>query len=147
LRGKPFFMPIKHSRSTVTATKARPHEDNERGMGRVAGRICSNFWVERNGEVVLSEWRVALLEAVAEAGSISAAAARQGVHFRVAWRKLQEMEDRLGVKLTERTTGGPRGGGTQLTADGVECVRRFRQFTAGLQDLIERRFAEAFEES
>jgi molybdate transport repressor ModE-like protein len=60
---------------------------------------------------------------------------------------LQEMEDRLGIKLTERTTGGPCGGGTQLTAEGVECVRRFRRFTAGLQDLIERRFAEAFEEA
>ena len=140
-------MPLKHSRSTVTANKVHPHKDNERGMERFAGRICSNFWVERNGEVVLSEWRVALLEAVAETGSISAAAARQGVHFRVAWRKLQEMEDRLGIKLTERTTGGPCGGGTQLTAEGVECVRRFRRFTAGLQDLIERRFAEAFEEA
>ena len=102
-------MPLKHSRSTVTANKAHPHKDNERGMERFAGRICSNFWVERNGEVVLSEWRVALLEAVAETGSISAAAARHGVHFRVAW--------------------------------------RFRRFTAGLQDMIERRFAEAFEES
>jgi molybdenum-dependent DNA-binding transcriptional regulator ModE len=73
---------------------------------RFAGQICSNFWLERNGQVVLSEWRVALLEAVADTGSISAAAARQGVHFRVAWRKLQEMEARLGTKLTERTTGG-----------------------------------------
>jgi molybdate transport repressor ModE-like protein len=69
------------------------------------------------------------------------------VHFRVAWRKLQEMEDRLGTKLTERTTGGPRDGGTRLTAKGLDCVRRFRRLTAGLQDLIEQRFAEAFEES
>ena len=68
-------MPLKHSRSTVTANNAHPHKDNERSMERFAGRICSNFWVERNGEVVLSEWRVALLEAVAETGSISAAAA------------------------------------------------------------------------
>jgi molybdate transport system regulatory protein len=107
----------------------------------------SNFWLERDGQVVLSEWRVALLEAVADTGSISAAAARQGVHFRVAWRKLQEMEARLGTKLTERTTGGPRGGGTRLTPEGLDCVRRFRQVTAGLQDLIAQRCAEAFEAS
>jgi molybdate transport system regulatory protein len=90
---------------------------------------------------------VALLEAVADTGLISAAAARQGVHFRVAWRKLKEMEDRLGTKLTERTTGRPRGGGTRLTAEGLDCVRRFRRCTAGLQDLIEQRFAEAFEKA
>jgi hypothetical protein len=34
-----------------------------------------------------------------------------------------------------------------LTAEGLDYVRRFRQFTAGLQDLIEQRFAEAFEEA
>jgi molybdate transport system regulatory protein len=111
----------------------------------IAGRICSNYWIERDGKVVLSKWRVALLEAVEETGSISAAAARQGVHFRVAWRKLQEMEHRLGVKLTTRSIGGKRGGGTQLTLEGRECVRRFRRITEGLQDIVERRFQESFE--
>jgi hypothetical protein len=41
------------------------------------------------------------------------------VHFRGAWQKLQEMEARLGTKRTERTTGGPRGGETRLTAKGL----------------------------
>jgi molybdate transport system regulatory protein len=112
---------------------------------KIAGRICSNYWIERDGKVVLSEWRVALLEAVEETGSISAAAARQGVHFRVAWRKLQEMEHRLGAKLTTRSIGGKRGGGTQLTPEGRECVRRFRRMTEGLQEIVERRFQESFE--
>ena len=112
---------------------------------KIAGRVCSNYWIERDGKVVLSEWRVALLEAVEETGSISAAAARQGVHFRVAWRKLQEMEHRLGAKLTTRSIGGKRGGGTQLTPEGRECVRRFRHITEGLQDIVERRFQESFE--
>jgi hypothetical protein len=53
-------------------------------------RPCSNFWIEKDGKVVLSEWRVALLEAVEQTGSINAAAAQQGVPFRVAWRKIQE---------------------------------------------------------
>jgi hypothetical protein len=34
-----------------------------------------------------------------------------------------------------------------LTAEGLDCVRRFRQFTVGLQDLIAQRFDEAFEGS
>jgi molybdate transport repressor ModE-like protein len=59
------------------------------------------------------------------------------VHFRVAWRKWQEMEARLGTTRTERTTGGPRGGGTRLTAKGQDCVHQFRWWTAGLQELIE----------
>jgi molybdate transport system regulatory protein len=109
-------------------------------------RPCSNFWLEKEGKVVLSEWRVALLEAVEKTGSINAAAAQQGVHFRVAWRKLKEMEEGLGVKLTQRTVGGKYGGGTYLTPEGREYVRLFRAFTAGLKDRVDKQFKETFEQ-
>ena len=106
----------------------------------------SNFWLEKNGKVVLSEWRVALLEAVERTGSINAAAAEQGVHFRVAWRKLQEMEEGLGVKLTERVVGGKHGGGTALTPEGREYVRHFHEFTAGLKGIVNKQFTKAFKQ-
>lgn len=57
-------------------------------------RPRSNYWLENDGKVVLSEWRIALLEAVERTGSINAAVAERGGHFRVAWRKLKEMEGR-----------------------------------------------------
>jgi len=110
----------------------------------MAMRPRSNFWLEKDGKVVLSEWRVALLEAVDKTGSISAAAAQRGVHFRVAWRKLKEMEDGLGVKLTQRTVGGKHGGGTYLTPEGREYVRHFRAFTAGLKETVNKQFEKAF---
>ena len=69
------------------------------------------------------------------------------VHFRGAWRKLQEIEARLGTTRTERTTGGPRGGGTRLTATGQDGVHQMRWWTAGLQELIEPQLAEVFEAS
>jgi molybdate transport system regulatory protein len=105
---------------------------------------CSNFWLEKDGKVVLSEWRITLLEAVERTGSINAAAAEQGVHFRVAWRKLKEMEDGLGVKLTQRTVGGNHGGGTSLTPEGRVYVRQFREFMAGLKERVDKQFKAAF---
>src|SRR5262247_3869113 len=104
----------------------------------------SNFWLEKDGKVVLSEWRVALLEAVERTGSINAAAVEQGVHFRVAWRKLKEMEEGLGVKLTQRSVGGKHGGGTCLTPEGKKYVRHFRKFTDGLKEVVDKRFNKAF---
>ena len=109
-------------------------------------RPCSNFWIEKDGKVVLSEWRVALLEAVEQTGSINAAAAQQGVPFRVAWRKIQEMEDGLGVALTQRITGGPHGGGTRLTAAGRAYIAQFHAAVAGLKDLAEQQFRAVFGE-
>src|SRR5262245_9566927 len=104
----------------------------------------SNFWLEQDGKVVLSEWRIALLEAVERTGSINAAAAEQGVQFRVAWRKLKEMEEGLGVKLTRRVVGGKHGGGTVLTPEGREYVRHFHEFTAGLKGIVDKQFKKAF---
>jgi molybdate transport system regulatory protein len=109
-------------------------------------RPYSNFWIEKNAKVVLSEWRVALLEAVEVTGSINAAAVQQGVPFRAAWRKLQEMEDGLSVTLTQRTVGSKRGGGTHLTAAGQAYVRHFHVFIAGLKDRVEQQFHKVFEQ-
>jgi molybdate transport system regulatory protein len=109
-------------------------------------QIKANFWVEKDGEVVLSRWRVALLQAIDETGSISAAAERMGIPYRRAWDRVHECEDRLRVKLIDTQTGGLGGGGAQLTREGAEYVRRFQQFSSGLDELIRNRFCEAFEE-
>jgi len=108
-------------------------------------QIKANFWIEKDGEVVLSRWRVALLQAIDETGSISAAAERMGIPYRRAWDKLHEIEDRLDAKLIDTQTGGHGGGGAQLTREGTEYVRRFQQFSHGLDELIRSRFREAFE--
>ncbi len=108
-------------------------------------QVKSNFWIEQGGKVVLSRWRVALLQAIDETGSISAAAERMGIPYRRAWDKVHECEERLGVKLLATQTGGAGGGGARLTPEGVEYVKRFQKFSQGLDDLVNSRFAEAFE--
>lgn len=108
-------------------------------------QVRSKCWVERDGELVLSDWRVDLLQAVDELGSLAAAAERFDVAYRVAWGKIREIETRLGIPLLEGHSGGVGGGGTRLTPQGRELVARYNRFRAGLTELIEQRFAEAFE--
>jgi molybdate transport system regulatory protein len=108
-------------------------------------QVRANFWIEKDGQVVLSRWRVALLQAIDEAGSISAAAERLGIPYRRAWDRIHECEERLGVKLIDTQTGGIGGGGAQLTPAGLDYVRRFQEFTTGLDELVKTRFREAFE--
>ena len=103
-----------------------------------------NLWIEQDDDVVLSEWRVSLLEAIAETGSISSAAAKLDVPYHRAWDKIHEMEQGLGVKLVETQTGGAGGGGAHLTQAGLDYVVKFRRFQAGFQEQVERRFEEIF---
>jgi molybdate transport system regulatory protein len=106
----------------------------------------ANFWIEKDGQVALSSWRIRLLEAVGETGSISAAASKMGISYRRAWDKIHECEERLGVKLVETQTGGSGGGGSQLTPVATDYIQRFYHFTAGLNESVTVRFQEYFGE-
>lgn len=100
-----------------------------------------NLWLEVDGQVVLSLWRVELLRAVAATGSISAAAEQLDVPYRTAWQKIHEMEMRLGEKLVETQVGGRHGGGARLTATAERHLARFDR----LAEDMERFVADSFD--
>lgn len=103
-----------------------------------------NLWMERDGQVALSGWRVALMEAIAETGSISAAAARMEVPYRVAWQKIRQMEQGLGIQLVQTRVGGHDGGGAALTPAAKQYIRCYHYVSDGLAEWVHQRFIEAF---
>jgi molybdate transport system regulatory protein len=105
-----------------------------------------NVWLEQDGDVTLSVWRVQMLEAIERTGSITGAADALDVPYRRVWERLNECEERLGIQLVERQTGGEGGGGAHLTETGRDYVARFNQITDGLAELIQERFRAAFSE-
>jgi molybdate transport system regulatory protein len=103
-----------------------------------------NLWIEADGQVVLSKWRVQLLQALDEAGSISGAAEQMGVQYRLAWDRLEEMENGLGVPLVDRYVGGVHGGGARLTEAGREYIERFTHLAEEIDAVIGEQFEAAF---
>jgi molybdate transport system regulatory protein len=104
-----------------------------------------NLWIEVDGQVVLSKWRIELLEAVRASGSITAAAELMHVPYRRAWERIHEMEERLGETLIITEVGGSEGGGAYLTEAAEEYIRRFQEFQSGLGEELRERFEKAFE--
>lgn len=107
-------------------------------------RARSKVWIERDGEVVLSDWRIELLEAVAATGSLTKAAERMDVPYRTAWQRIRQMEERLEERLLETESGGSEGGGSTLTPAGREVIARFRRVSDGIAELVDGRFLEEF---
>ena len=99
-----------------------------------------NLWLENEGEVIFSIWRMELLQAVAETGSISQAAAAMEVHYRTAWQKINEMESRLGQKLVETQVGGRHGGGAQLTPLAQVLIAAFTHFSQEIEEQMQAQF-------
>ena len=81
--------------------RPKRHPPSSRSEIRDQVEARSKIWCERGGELVLSEWRLDLLAAVGETGSLSRAAERLDVPYRTAWHKLKAVEEHLGVRLLE----------------------------------------------
>lgn len=71
--------------------------------------------------------KVALLEAVRDAGSLSQAARDIGMSYRRAWLLLESLKQSFRKPVTVATTGGKGGGGVELTPFGHELVRCYRE--------------------
>ena len=70
--------------------------------------------------------KIALLEAIAAFGSISAAARNMKMSYKRAWDLVEEMNLLFGKPVVATQAGGKRGGGAQLTPAGLAVVSRFR---------------------
>lgn len=68
-----------------------------------------------------------LLEAIAQSGSISAAARSMGMSYKRAWDLVDTMNKSFRQPLVITATGGTQGGGTELTEFGRDVLRRYRE--------------------
>ena len=102
------------------------------------------LWLEHDDHLGMSDYRARLLSAIAETGSLSAAAQRLGLSYRRAWGKVRELERHLGIPLVESVAGGPGGGGSRLTPEGAELVRRYTQFADDARRAVAALYDDAF---
>ncbi|HEU0231393.1 MAG TPA: TOBE domain-containing protein [Burkholderiaceae bacterium] len=69
--------------------------------------------------------RMALLAAIGEEGSITAAAKKVGLSYKAAWDAVDAMNNLADEPLVTRITGGQRGGGATLTPRAVELIAHY----------------------
>lgn len=77
-------------------------------------------------EIAIGPGKIAILEAIAETGSISAAGRKLGMSYRRAWLLVDQMNQYFKDPVVHAATGGAQGGGTALTATGTEVIRLYR---------------------
>jgi molybdate transport system regulatory protein len=107
--------------------------------------IRSKIWIEVDGDPVFGRGRRLLLEAIDAHGSITRAAKAVGVSYRRAWSHINAMEDRLGMKLVDRTIGGKNGGGAAITPSARIFLKRFEDLENGIREIVDKRFRALFE--
>ncbi len=74
----------------------------------------------------LGPGKIALLEAIAATGSISAAGRRHKMSYRRAWMLIDELNRQFAEPVVRAQPGGAKGGGAVLTAGGLRIVAAYR---------------------
>lgn len=86
--------------------------------------------------------RIALLQHVAEQGSITRAAKSAGLSYKAAWDAIDELNNLAQKPLVERSVGGRGGGGAKLSVEGERVLRLYQRL-----QVLQAQVLEAAEES
>jgi molybdate transport system regulatory protein len=98
--------------------------------GRMKPEVQFRLRIRNGDDIAVGPGKIALLEAVANTGSITAGAKLLGMSYRRAWLLVDTMNRCFKSRVVETEAGGNRGGGTRLTALGAEVVRSYRRIEA-----------------
>ena len=103
--------------------------------------------LHKDGAKILSPALAELLQRIDGCASIRTAAIEMNIAYSNAWTMLRASEAALGAPLIERTVGGPRGGGSVLTAQGRMLLQRYTVLTQRLEATSARLLEELFPEA
>ncbi len=93
--------------------------------------------IEFDGHRSLGPGKIQLLEAVAEYGSISAAARSMEMSYRHAWEMLDDVNQCFREPVIETETGGRAGGGARVTRIGHDLIERYRAMQGKAASAVE----------
>ncbi len=88
--------------------------------------VAGELWLNVADVAFLGEERIALLERIAERGSITQAAKAAGVSYKAAWDAVDAINNVSPAPVVETATGGRGGGGAHLTDEGRRLIAAYR---------------------
>lgn len=98
------------------------------------------FRVDFGRDGAVGPGKIALLEHIGSAGSLSQAAREVGMSYRRAWQLLESLNSAFRTRVALSARGGRGGGGARLTPFGKLLIRIYRDFDAEVQARAARSF-------
>lgn len=92
--------------------------------------IDGQFWFSVDDAAFLGKERIALLEQIAERGSITQAAKALKISYKTAWDSVDALNNLAPAPVVETATGGRGGGGARLTDEGRRLIDAYHTIAA-----------------
>ena len=106
-------------------------------------KVAFKIWLDHNGKA-FGDGPYELLKRIEKTNSLNEAAHQMGMSYSKAWKLIQTLEKRLGFPLLDRKVGGVSGGGSEVTPEAVELMKRYDRFEKDVGEAIEKLYQRHF---
>jgi molybdate transport system regulatory protein len=107
-------------------------------------RLIYKIWLDHTG-MAFGEGAYRLLKGVEATGSLLQAAMSMRMAYTQARRIIGHCEHNLGFTLISRKTGGVSGGGSHLTPEAVEIIKKYEEVRTQVEDALEESYTRYFD--
>ena len=102
----------------------------KRAAARSKPSVKFRMRITASDVIAVGPGKIALLEAIGEAGSLTSAAKNLDMSYRRAWMLLDELNRSLRRPAVDSAKGGQHGGGSELTDTGRQLIALYRRIEA-----------------
>ncbi|MFZ5753251.1 MAG: winged helix-turn-helix domain-containing protein [Bacillota bacterium] len=107
-------------------------------------KLRYKLWLEVDEGKAFGTGPYEILKHVEVFGSLNKAAKELNISYSKAWKIINMVEERLGMALIHRETGGMSGGGSYLTEEGKNMLRKYSSFMEEADQALQQLFAKHF---
>jgi len=100
--------------------------------------LCGRIWLSKDGETLLGEGKVTLLQSIDKLGSLRKAASEMEMSYRKAWYSIKQINTIASEPVVILQRGGKDGGKAYLTDYGKELLQNFVQNQAAFQKFLQQ---------
>ncbi|HSB05659.1 MAG TPA: LysR family transcriptional regulator [Thermodesulfobacteriota bacterium] len=106
-------------------------------------KMVYKIWLDRGGKA-FGDGPCELLRRVKNLNSLHQAAKEMGMAYSKAWRLVRVLEKRLGFALLERKVGGISGGGSSITPEAENLMKRYERFRIDVEKAMDKVYQRHF---
>ena len=107
-------------------------------------KAVTSIYLYENEEKFFGEGPCRLLRGIERTGSLRAAAMEMNMSYSKATTIINRAEKALKFSLTEKTIGGKGGGGSQLTLEAKEFLKKYERYREACYEANSRIYHEIF---
>ena len=133
----------KKAEGKATEEKMEEHNKQEAGGDRPLRPFVQVLLAGE--DIFFGPGKARLLEYIDKTGSMQEACAEMGLSYSKGSRMIKKAEKQLGFKLLERWTGGSGGGGSRVTPEGKDLLKKYKEVVRRVQEESENIFADVFD--